>query len=349
MKRPLTSRAQRLLAGSVVLAAAAVLTGCGRSNSVAIEVDGRSISITDFEREVDAVAGNEKLLEGQPAILVDGEPAPDFVANWAGRTVQQMIIDDEFDARGLSVTKAEIDTAREGFIEQNTQEVVDAFPDWFVQQFVEADARARKLSEALAATPAEVSDADIEAAYEQTYTCESGIEVSHILVATQADADAVVAELTGGADFATLAAERSTDPGSAQQGGSLGCFAAGQYVAEFEAGVLAATAGTPTAPVKSEFGFHVILTATFERPPLAEVRDEIVAQLETQAGGTDPLTTLLEARLAEADVEIDPRYGTWSAETGQVTAPDTSSPRDGREAPTQTTVEAGDPTLVPQD
>ncbi len=349
MKRLLGSRAHRLLVGSVVLAAAAGLTGCGRSTSVAIEVDGRSISITDFEREVEAVAGNEVLLEGQPTILVDGEPAPEFVANWAGRTVQQMVIDDEFEARGLKVSDAEIDTARAGFVEQNTQEVVDAFPDWFVQQFVEADARARKLSEALAATPAEISDADIEAAYEQTYACESGVEVSHILVASQADADAIVAELAGGAEFATLAAERSTDPGSAQQGGSLGCFAAGQYVAEFEQGVLAATAGTPTAPVESEFGFHIILTETFERPPLAEVREEIVAQLETQQGGTDPLTTLLQARLADADVEVDPRYGTWSAATGQVTPPDTGGPAEGREGPTQTTLEPGDPTLVPQD
>jgi len=79
----------------------------------------------------------------------------------------------------------------------------------------------------------------------------------HILVADQAAADEVLAELRAGADFAALARERSQDQSSAAEGGDLGWQPRGNLVAEFEEAAFSAPLNTPTA-VSSQFGVHVI-------------------------------------------------------------------------------------------
>jgi len=84
------------------------------------------------------------------------------------------------------------------------------------------------------------------------------IRASHILVPTEEEAKAVKAQLDGGADFATLAKEKSIDPGAAN-GGDLGFFGAGSMVAPFEAAAFALTdIGQVSEPVESQFGWHVI-------------------------------------------------------------------------------------------
>src|SRR5690606_1305413 len=82
--------------------------------------------------------------------------------------------------------------------------------------------------------------------------------VRHILVETEPEAEAIVAELADGADFATLAQERSIDPGSGAQGGDLGEQPRGAYVESFEAAVWDAEVGEVVGPVESDFGFHVL-------------------------------------------------------------------------------------------
>ncbi|AGA67638.1 parvulin-like peptidyl-prolyl isomerase [Desulfitobacterium dichloroeliminans LMG P-21439] len=86
------------------------------------------------------------------------------------------------------------------------------------------------------------------------------VQARHILVDTEEEAKAIIAQLQGGADFATLAKEKSTDTGSKESGGYLGLFGHGAMVPEFEAAAFAQKAGTyTTTPVKSEFGYHIIL------------------------------------------------------------------------------------------
>lgn len=89
----------------------------------------------------------------------------------------------------------------------------------------------------------------------------------HILVQDEAAADQVLADLAAGADFASLASERSQDPGSAQKGGELGWAPRGQFVPEFEEVAFAAPLNTPTK-VQSQFGWHVIevLERAADRP-----------------------------------------------------------------------------------
>ncbi|MEL7097652.1 MAG: peptidylprolyl isomerase [Pseudomonadota bacterium] len=123
---------------------------------------------------------------------------------------------------------------------------------------------------------------------------------SHILLETEEAALAVKEEIDGGADFAAVAREKSTGP-SGPGGGSLGWFGTGAMVPDFEAAVIALKPGEVSAPVQTQFGWHVIKlneVRAKSAPTLDDVRQEIEAKLRNEA---------VDARIAEltAAAEID--------------------------------------------
>jgi len=142
---------------------------------------------------------------------------------------------------------------------------------------------------ALQAVVAEaVTDATIQAAYDSKYKGSAPLieyHASHILVATEEQAKDLKAQLDGGADFAELAKANSTD-GSAAGGGDLGWFGPGMMVKPFEDAVIALQPGQVSAPVQTQFGWHLILLAETRNaaaPPLADVSAELSAELQRQA------------------------------------------------------------------
>ncbi len=148
------------------------------------------------------------------------------------------------------------------------------------------------------------SEEDVQAAYDAQYsdgTAGEEYNASHILVETQEEAQALITELEGGADFATLAQEKSTGP-SGPNGGELGWFGAGRMVPDFEAAVIALEVGAISSPVETQFGWHVIKlndTRTIEAPSLEDVRADIELEIQQEA-----VTEHIEALVAEADVVL---------------------------------------------
>ena len=88
-------------------------------------------------------------------------------------------------------------------------------------------------------------------------TNEQEVRARHILVPTEEEAKAILAELKKGADFAALAKEKSKDPGAAE-GGDLGYFTKDQMVPEFAAVAFKLDKGQLSDPVKTQFGWHII-------------------------------------------------------------------------------------------
>jgi peptidyl-prolyl cis-trans isomerase C len=86
---------------------------------------------------------------------------------------------------------------------------------------------------------------------------EEEVHARHILVPTEEEAKAILAQLKGGADFATLAKEKSKDPGAAD-GGDLGYFTKDQMVPEFAEVAFRLDKGQLSDPVKTQFGWHII-------------------------------------------------------------------------------------------
>ncbi|MGK2226711.1 MAG: peptidyl-prolyl cis-trans isomerase C [Devosia sp.] len=107
------------------------------------------------------------------------------------------------------------------------------------------------------------------------------IRASHILVPTEEEAQAVKAELDGGADFATLAKDKSIDPGAAN-GGDLGFFGKGMMVAPFETAAYGLTEiGQVSEPVQSQFGWHVIRLEE-KRDSAPPAFEQVAPQLQQQ-------------------------------------------------------------------
>ena len=108
---------------------------------------------------------------------------------------------------------------------------------------------------------AAVTDAALRARYDQEAGRRQGeeeVHARHILVPTEAEAKAAMAEVAGGADFAEVAKRRSKDPGS-RDGGDLGFFKRADMVPEFAEAAFALRPGqVSAAPVRSPFGWHVI-------------------------------------------------------------------------------------------
>lgn len=129
-----------------------------------------------------------------------------------------------------------------------------------------------------------VTEEAVRAEYDKfvaDFTPADEIRASHILVASKEEADAVKAELDGGADFATLAKEKSIDPGAAN-GGDLGFFGEGMMVAPFEEAAFALTdAGQISEPVESQFGWHVIRLEE-KRQSSAPAFEQVAGQLQQQ-------------------------------------------------------------------
>jgi peptidyl-prolyl cis-trans isomerase C len=141
-----------------------------------------------------------------------------------------------------------------------------------------------------------VTDEALQKAYDERFKDakpQTEYNAAHILVATKEEADKLKADIAGGADFAEMAMQYSSDTGSGAQGGDLGWFGLGMMVKPFEDAVVAAKVGEVTEPVQSDFGFHLILvkeTRIAEKPTLDQMRDELAQEVENAA---------IEARIKE--------------------------------------------------
>lgn len=127
-----------------------------------------------------------------------------------------------------------------------------------------------------------VTEEDVRAEYEQRKGELGGTEYKarHILVETQEQAQEIIAELEGDADFAELAKQHSIEPGADQSGGDLGWFSPTQMVPPFAAAISAMEPGTRSnAPVQTQFGWHVIKVEDKRAVPPPEF-DQVSQQIE---------------------------------------------------------------------
>ncbi|MEP2642589.1 peptidylprolyl isomerase [Roseobacter sp.] len=169
---------------------------------------------------------------------------------------------------------------------------------------------AREAIEAILETA--VSEEALQALYDRQFgdiDPEEEFNASHILVETQEEALAVKEGIDGGADFGATAREFSTGP-SGPNGGQLGWFGIGMMVPEFETATKALTTGEVSAPIQTQFGWHIIKLNEKRQaniPTLEDVREDLAAEIrqmaaqEAIAASTDAADVKIRA-----DVEIDP-------------------------------------------
>jgi len=215
---------------SLTLAASVLALGaCSGGDSKAIVTSKvGDISVADFNEKAKALTGSYVLQQ----------------------MVTEKVLSDKYE-----VTDKEIKEAYETTASQ--------FGDGFAQALAESglteqgfkDSLRVQLLQEKALKDQAIKEEDVKKYYEQMKTELNG---RHILVADEKTAKEVIEKIKGGAKFADVAKEYSTDTGSAQKGGELGWFSVGSMVDEFNDAAYALELKTLSEPVKSSFGYHVI-------------------------------------------------------------------------------------------
>jgi peptidyl-prolyl cis-trans isomerase C len=194
--------------------------------------------------------------------------------------------------------------AREIFMQEAQKRGLDATDDYKSQ--IELARQTILIRELFAEfqKSAAVTDADVQAEYDKFVAANGGKEyrARHILVETEAQANAILASLKKGGKFEDIAKKQSKDPGSGANGGDLDWAAPGNFVKEFSDAMIALKKGEVTpAAVKSQFGFHIIRlddVREAQLPKLEDVKPQISQQLQQQR-----MATFQQELRAKAKVE----------------------------------------------
>jgi foldase protein PrsA len=179
-----------------------------------------------------------------------------------------------------------------------------------------------------------VSDAQVADFYNKNkslYNTAAQVRARHILVKTKPEAEAIEAQLRGGANFATLAQKDSIDPGSKAAGGELGWFGATQMVKPFSDAAFSLGVGQISQPIQTPFGWHIIQVEE-KRPAhiasLAEAAPKIRAQLmqQQEAAQSGPWIEQLrqKANVQVYDDRFNPLFPPSTAGAAASPAPTTS-------------------------
>ncbi len=322
--RPAARRAAALAAPlTAVLVAAAGCTSGGGADAAggtgpAAVVGGRPVEQAELDRRLATVTSDPDV---SAAIATDAAVEDRLRADVLAQLIEARMVAAAAPDLGAEVTDEELDA----HVDQLTEEQLGGGPDaWaaFLAErgYPEEEVRAqlsedllREEVEDLLGTP-EVGPEAVAQVYAAEW--EGRKRVAHVLVASQEEATAALAELRAGADFATLARGRSQDTASASSGGDLGPWIEDQYVAAFDQAVENATGPGLLEPVATPFGWHVIEV----RAPatLEEVSDRITDQLAEQQQDA-AYTEWVAGVRADVDVDVRDDLGDWDGASGTVT------------------------------
>jgi foldase protein PrsA len=201
-----------------------------------------------------------------------------------GIMISDQDIQDEFDAQYGAFL------ASQGWTEDDLASVldqqgrtVDSFKEE-VKAYIAKQMLASTVQTAVAGT-IDVTDEQLSEYFDEhqdDYATPEQVRASHILVDTREEADEILGELNDGADFAGLAKEKSTDTGTASNGGDLGWFSRGDMVEEFEAAAFSLDVGQLSDVVETDYGYHILLVTGHRdatSPELADVSDQVRSDL----------------------------------------------------------------------
>jgi len=346
-----------LVAAVLALLTAGCAYGGTPTSTGALEVLGTKVSVSELTDELDYLAANPAVAQSLVGVDVSAINAggPDAAAARMQASVALLnvhvfaaLLGKAAATEGTEPDADDIRTANDAIGRVSSQ--APGMPAQLNEALLRLVALQSALGRVISDSVAEPTEAEIRAAYDEVigdgsdfadYRC-----ASHILVsfgegdpqaATEPTEDEVatalaaitVAEqrLAAGEAFETVAAEVSDDAASAAEGGSLGCNPGGTFVPEFEQALGELAVDQVSAPVQTQFGFHLIRLDAVGPPAFEDVEAEIASQLLEQR--SDPqqlLLALVTAAATDVDVVVNPRFGQWSADQLAVVPPSGAAP-----------------------
>jgi parvulin-like peptidyl-prolyl isomerase len=288
-----------------VAALSVLVAACGGSGAIVATVNGVDVTASDVEALYSSDLG--------------AVPATQFAENLRNTIVEFVVIQEAETQYGITFTPDEIEAKRaeleeqvvaqsggssyEEFLEEN------GFTDERIYRIAHQQLVAEAVEVQLVADAGEITDEELQQRYDAALFDLTEACVSHILVETEEEAIAAKERIDGGESFADVAIELGTD-GTAPNGGELGCSPLSQYVPEFATGAFEVPLDQTSSPVRSQFGYHLILVTERTTTPIEEIEADLRAGMEAERGGSLVQDWLLEIVTA-AEVTIDEQYGTW--------------------------------------
>lgn len=283
----------------IVLAVLSIVaTACGGSDDVVASVNG--VDVLRSQVEVIEPASGDGAVEADFTQFLSAFLTWEAVSQAAAGEFSIDPTDEEIDAKLDELVAAQGEGATlDGYLDQ-----VDASEEgirMLAAQLVIQDS----IREAFADGGVSVTDDVVNGELANNPLGWTVVCSSHILVATEDEAVAVIARIESGEEFAAVAREVSTDAGSGPEGGDLGCVSPARFDDAFAAGTIDAEIGVVTAPIKTEFGYHIILVSQREEATPEIVREALVAQA---------VDAWFLAVVADAVVVVNDEIGVWVTE-----------------------------------
>lgn len=332
------NRSLRLISLLLVSLFAVTASACGALDGYAAKVNGEVYTQAAFKADLKAQRDNkvfyDTVRKAAGTTSSAGTISTQISNDWLTNVVYQLVLSQAAKEKKINLTDQDLSSVEAEFAQSTAG--WSAFPKSFRAKIVKATALTRGLQADIVGERSP-SEATVEAFYTRNADriCPSQKVVLHVLVATQPEAVAVENSLKGGGDFAAIATAQSTDTGSAPAGGSLGCLAAGSFVPEFQNAADALAPGETSAPVQSQYGWHVIrvLPASY-----ALLTDQVQQAYSQIAQST--FNTWFQKKLAKAVVKIDSSYGVWANGENGYAVSSKPAPK-VRELPTKTSGSRG--------
>jgi parvulin-like peptidyl-prolyl isomerase len=277
--------------------------GSGSAADVAATVEGTDISVEQVEAMTVSPASG-------------AVPADQFNKNLYNAIVEVVLFNAAKEEFGYDASEAEIEAKKTELTEQieasnNTIEgalasegiPLERFDDLAHQHVIDD-----KLLEHFKGEVEQISDQEADLILRDQMNVVAVVCASHLVVATEAEAEAAKQRIAGGESFKDVAMDVGTD-GSAPQGGALGCTAPANFVPEFATATLEAPIGEVYGPFETKFGFHLLVVESRDLPTIEQVK-------ANAAGGRarTAIRDWMTAALAAATVEVNERFGTWVTE-----------------------------------
>jgi parvulin-like peptidyl-prolyl isomerase len=321
------------LAAAASLALVTAVTGCNTSPGAAAVVGDNRISAVTLQHTVN------RALKDPAAQQQLGQDRAGFVRSELSRLITNVIVARAAAGMHVTVSNSDVDHELDTLAQQTggRQQLIQAasasgVPEPDLRTFVRYFVMQQKLGDALA-SDINVSDAELQAAYQKDIDKYDQVDSAHILLKTKADADRVLAQVRKNpSSFAALAAQLSLDTGSKPNGGELGFQGHSQFVKPFADAIFAAKPGS-FIEVQSQFGWHVVHVIAHKTTPLSEVAPQLKSAIlgpKRQALVTQQLSKVAK----RIGVHVNPRYGRWDPAADKVVAP---SGKSGLSSPAPTT------------
>lgn len=248
--------------------------------------------------------GSETVAESKAGDVTQEDLYKAMKDKFGNQALQQLVYEKVL-SKKYKVTDKELDDK----IKQIKEDLGSNFEMTLAQYGYKSEADLKKtmklgmLQEKAAMKDIKITDKELKDYYDN-YQPE--IKARHILVADEATANTVKQKLDGGAKFEDVAKEYSTDKASAQNGGDLGWFGTGKMDPDFEKAAYALKVNEISAPVKTQFGYHIIqVTDKKEKKSYDEMKKDIEYQVKSQKLTTDVINKAMERELKDANVKIN--------------------------------------------